>query len=133
MQYLLDTNICVFYLRGKFNLAKAIEARGYENCCVSEVTVAKLRYEAENSANPTKRHRLLDTFLQRIEIIPITDCIRTYAEVRVRLNRAGTPVHDNFDLMIAASAIYNKLTLVTDNLKDFINVAGIQIENWVER
>jgi tRNA(fMet)-specific endonuclease VapC len=116
-----------------FNIADAIEARGYENCCISEVTVAELRYGAENSANPTRHHQLVDIFLKRIETIPVTDCIRTYAEVKVRLNRRGTPVHNDFDILIAASAIYYKLTLVTDNLKDFINVAGIQIENWVER
>jgi tRNA(fMet)-specific endonuclease VapC len=133
MQYLLDTNICAFYLRGKFNIAEAIKARGYKNCCISEVTVAELRFGAENSANPAKHHQLVDTFLKRIAVIPITDCINTYAEVRARLNRRGTPVHNNFDLIIAASAIYYKLILVTDNMKDFINIAGIQIENWVER
>ena len=133
MRYLLDTNIRVFFFRNKFNIADTLRAKGTENCCVSEITVAELRYGAENSSNPQKHHHLLDTFLQWIITIPITDSIRTYAEEKVRLKKAGTPIHDEFDLLIGASAIYNGLTLVTDNLKDFKHFAGIKVENWVKR
>jgi tRNA(fMet)-specific endonuclease VapC len=91
MQYLLDTNICVFFFRNKFNVADTIKAKGTENCCVSEITVAELRYGAENSANPQKHHQLLDIFLQQIATIPITDSIRTYAEEKVRLKKAARP------------------------------------------
>jgi tRNA(fMet)-specific endonuclease VapC len=133
MQYLLDTSICVFFLRNKYNIANILWTKGIEHCCVSEITVAELRYGAENSADPQKHHQLLDTFLQRIMIIPITDSIRTYAAEKVRLIKAGTPIHDEFDLLIGTSAIYHKLTLVTDNLKDFKHFDGIKIENWVKR
>jgi tRNA(fMet)-specific endonuclease VapC len=133
MRYLLDTSICVFFFRDKFNVAETLRAKGLENCCVSEITVAELRYGAENSINPQKHHRLLDTFLQRIVIIPITNCIRTYAEEKVRLKKAGTLIHDEFDLLIGASAIHYKLTLVTDNLKDFKHFSGIKVENWAKR
>jgi tRNA(fMet)-specific endonuclease VapC len=133
VKYLLDTSICVFFFRDRFNIADALRAKGPENCCVSEITVAELRYGAENIINPQKHHQLLDAFLQQIATIPITNSIRTYAEEKVRLKKAGTPLHDEFDLLIGASAIYNGLTLVTDNLKDFKHMAGIQIENWTKR
>jgi tRNA(fMet)-specific endonuclease VapC len=133
MFYLLDTSICVFFFRNKFNIAEIIRIKGPENCCVSEITVAELRYGAENSTNPQKHHQLLDAFLQRIVTIPITNCIRTYAKEKVRLKKSGIPIHDEFDLLIGASAIYNGLTLVTDNLKDFNRFADIKIENWVKR
>ncbi|MFC6100383.1 PIN domain-containing protein [Olivibacter domesticus] len=54
MQYLLDTSICVFYLRGKLDLARIIREKGRSNFFISEVTVAELRYGAENSNNPKK-------------------------------------------------------------------------------
>jgi tRNA(fMet)-specific endonuclease VapC len=133
VQYLLDTNICVFFFRDKFNVANILHAKGIENCCVFEITVAELRYGAENSINPQKHHQLLDAFLQRIATIPITNSIRTYAKEKVRLKKAGTPIHDEFDLLIGASAICNELTLITDNLKDFKHFAGIKIENWIKR
>jgi tRNA(fMet)-specific endonuclease VapC len=49
MGYLLDTNICVFFLRGKLNLDEIIKRKGRENCFISEITVLELRYGAENS------------------------------------------------------------------------------------
>ena len=52
MQYLLDTNTCVFFLRGKLNLDDIIRDRGRENCFISEITILELRFGAENSDNP---------------------------------------------------------------------------------
>ena len=63
MQYLLDTNICVFYLRGKLNLDEQIKSKGRENCFVSEITVVELRYGAEHSNDPVKSHKVVDHFL----------------------------------------------------------------------
>jgi tRNA(fMet)-specific endonuclease VapC len=47
MQYLLDTNICIFFLRGKMNLDKIIKEKGKHNCFISEITVFELRFGAE--------------------------------------------------------------------------------------
>ncbi len=62
MQYLLDTNTCVFFLRGKLNLNQKIKDKGRESCYISEITVVELRYGAENSDNPAKSHKAVDGF-----------------------------------------------------------------------
>ena len=133
MKYLLDTNICVFFFRNKFNVADVLWEKGYENCCISEVTVAELRYGAENSPNPQKNHELIDAFLLQISSISITEGIRVYAKEKVRLKRAGIPIDDEFDLLIGATAIANNMILVTDNEKHFNRLSGIKIENWIKR
>ena len=133
MQYLLDTNICVFFLRGKLNLDEIIREKGTENCFVSEITVFELRYGAENSENATKSHKAVELFVNGITIIPIYSSIKKYAKEKVRLRRIGKPMHDEFDLLLGVTAIENKLTLVTDNEKDFVNIEGITIENWFVR
>ena len=51
MKYLLYTNICVHFLRGKFEVDKTIKLKGLENCYISEITVLELRFGAENSVN----------------------------------------------------------------------------------
>lgn len=56
MSYLLDTSICVFYLRGYLDLDNIIREKGLENIYISELTVFELRYGAENSDNPKKSH-----------------------------------------------------------------------------
>ena len=133
MKYLLDTNICVFFFRDKFNVADALLKKGYNNCCISEVTVAELRYGAENSPNPPKNHGLVDAFLQQIVAIPITESIRVYAKEKARLKKAGMSIDDEFDLLIGATAITNDLILVTDNEKHLNRLSDIKIENWVKR
>ena len=133
MQYLLDTNICVFFLRGKLNLDDLIKQIGRENCFISEITVVELRYGAENSDNPTKSHKSVDAFVGGLSIIPIYGSIKRYAKEKVRLRKIGKPMHDEFDLLIGVTAIKNKLTLVTDNIKDFEQLEGVKIENWFKR
>lgn len=133
MQYLLDTNICVYFLRGKLDLDNIIKGKGTKNCFISEITVFELRYGAENSENPTRSHKAVDLFINGITVIPIYSSIKKYAKEKVRLRRIGKPMHDEFDLLIGVTAVENKLTLVTDNEKDFINIDGIKIENWFAR
>lgn len=133
MQYLLDTNICVFFLRGKLNLDEIIKQKGKENCFISEITVFELRFGAENSENPTKSHKSIDLFVSGISIIPIYSSIKKYAKEKVRLRKLGKPINDEFDLLIGVTAVENNLTLVSDNQKDFENIEGIKMENWFRK
>ena len=130
MQYLLDTNICVFFLRGKLALDSIIRQKGRENCFISEITVVELYYGAEKSDNTVKSHKAVDSFINGLTIVPIYGSIKRYAKEKVRLNKLGFPINDDFDLLIGVTAIENKLILVTDNGKDFERLDGIKIENW---
>jgi len=133
MQYLLDTNICIYFLRGKLNLDEIIREKGKENCFISEITVFELRFGAENSENPAKSHKAVDLFVNGISVIPIFGSIKKYAKEKVRLRKIGKPINDEFDLLIGVTSVENKLTLVTDNGKDFENIDGIKIENWFRK
>ena len=133
MAYLLDTSTCVFFLRGKLNLDKKIQEVGLENCYISEITVAELRFGAENSADPIKSNKAVDVFLKGLAVIPIFGSIKRYAIEKVRLRKIGKPMNDEFDLLIGVTAIENQLILVTDNTKDFKLLNGIRMENWFER
>ena len=133
MQYLLDTNTCVFFLRGKLKLDEIIKEKGIDNIYISEITIVELRFGAENSDNPSKSHKAVDAFLNGLSIIPIFGCIRRYAKEKVRLRKLGKPMNDEFDLLIGVTSVENKLRLVTDNSKDFQNISGIKLENWFKR
>ncbi len=130
MQYLLDTSICVFYLRGKLALDEKIREKGRVNCYISEMTVFELRYGAENSDDPVQSHKAVDKFVNGLTLVPIYGCEKRYAKEKVRLRRLGTPMHDEFDLLIGVTSVEHQMTLVTDNEDDFIRIDGIKIENW---
>lgn len=133
MQYLLDTCICVFYLRGKLDLAAIIREKGRMNFFISEITVVELRFGAENSNHPVKAHQAVDDFINGLSIIPIFGSINRYAKEKVRLRKIGKPINDEFDLLIGITAVENGLILVTDNVKDFQRIESIQIENWYKK
>jgi len=126
----LDTNICVFFLRGKLNFNQFVEEQWRECCCISEVTILELRFGAENSNDPQKHHYVVDVFLSDLKVIPIAKSVDIYAREKVRLRKIGVPMHDEFDLIIGATAISSDLILVTDNVKHFKNFQGLKIENW---
>jgi len=132
-EYLLDTNICVFFLRGKLNLDEIIREKGRENCYLSEISVLELRFGAENSDNPAKAHKIVDAFLNGLSIIPIYSSINRYAKEKVRLRKIGKPMNDEFDLLIGVTAVEHKLVLVTDNTKHFKHLDRIKTENWYTR
>ncbi|MBX2898564.1 MAG: type II toxin-antitoxin system VapC family toxin [Cyclobacteriaceae bacterium] len=129
-KFLLDTNICIYFLKGQHNLDKKIEAVAVENCFISEITLAELKFGAENSEHKEKNRSIVNEFVNRFTIIPIFNSIDVYAREKARLRREGTPL-DDFDLLIGATAISNNLILVTRNVSDFERLGEIQIENWV--
>jgi tRNA(fMet)-specific endonuclease VapC len=133
MQYLLDTSICVFCLRGKLDLESLIHEKGQDNFFISEITVFELRFGAENSSNPKKSHKGVDNLINGLSIVPIFGSIQRYAKEKVRLRKMGRPINDQFDLLIGVTAVTNNLILVTDNIKDFEQIDGIMIENWYKR
>lgn len=134
-KYLLDTNICIFLLRGKYNVDKKIDSIGLENCYISEITIAELKYGAELGRQQGLQRRLqdLDKFLASIHILPITAALDKFASEKVRLRLLGTPAEDNFDLLIGCTAIVYGMVMVTENLKDFKRISGVHLENWIER
>jgi tRNA(fMet)-specific endonuclease VapC len=128
-QYLLDTNICAYFLNGKFNLSAKIEAVGIENCFVSEITLAELKYGVEKSTHNEKNRKTLEIFQDKFSIIPIFPSLDVYAKEKARLKVKGR-ILDDFDLLIGSTAIFSNMILVTRNVSDFDRLEKIVIEDW---
>lgn len=131
MDYLLDTNICIHYFKGQFDLKEKIERIGFQRFAISEITLAELIYGAEKSQNKSQNVKVVEDFAERIAIIPIFDSIRIYGKEKARLKQKGTIISD-LDLFIGATAIVNDMILVTRNIKEFERLANIKIENWID-
>ncbi len=129
-QYLLDTNIIIFYIRGQYDLEKKFKSVGIENCFISEITLAELLHGAEKSHNPSKNLKIVEEIQNNISLVPIFNSLRTYAKEKSRLETLGTPV-DDFDLLIGATAIANNLILVTNNTKHFKRMDNLTLEDWI--
>ena len=132
MKYILDTNICIHFFRGKFDLLTKFEEVGIHNCSISEITLAELVYGAEKSQNPIKNHKLIKDFIERVAVLPIYSAIYMYGKEKARLSTLGKNIGD-FDLLIGATAVENELIMVTENISEFERIKDIKIQNWIKR
>ena len=129
--YLLDTNACIRILNNSSaNLVTHLQQHKPSEIFLCSIVKAELWYGAYHSARPADNLRVLDRFFKPFSSLPFDDpCSLIYGRMRSDLAKLGTPVGPN-DLMIAAIALNNKLTLITANTKEFGRVAGLSMENW---
>jgi len=128
-KYLIDTNIAIFYMKGKFDLETKFDKVTAESCFISEMTLAELKFGVEKSEKAEKNKKALDNFLTGVQILPIFHSLDLYAKEKARLQKAGTPV-DDFDLLIGVTSVTHKLTMVTNNTTHFKRISGIKLEDW---
>lgn len=130
MTFLLDTDICIYAMNGNQRVISMLLAKDREEIVVSVITEAELRTGAAKSTSPLKALRHLQEFLRPLNVADFTSADATsYAQLRADLERAGTPIGP-LDTLIAAQALARKLTLVTNNVREFRRVKGLDLENW---
>ena len=128
MKYLLDTSAVVNFLRGKQSINETVIKAG---AAVSIITRAELYYGALKSSQPKRNLDLVNGFLEELEINTVNlseGIVLTYARLKTQLEKQGRRL-DEFDLLIAASALENNFTLVTENAKHFSRIKDLRIFN----
>lgn len=86
-KYLLDTNICIYFIKGKFGLHEKIVTVGQESCFISEITVAEMKYGVENSKTPEIMAPIVTAFLSKFVVIPIYACLDIYAKEKAKIRK----------------------------------------------
>jgi len=130
MKFLLDTDTCIYGLKQNAVVLKRLLAQKPEDIAVSVITEAELRTGAEKSGFAAKTLRLLENFLRPLAILEFTSSdAETYAQVRAKLERAGTLIGP-LDTLIAAQSVSRKLVLVSNNEREFHRVHGLHVQNW---
>jgi len=126
---MLDTDICSYIIKRRpATLLERFEKHA-ESLNVSVMTAAELRFGAEKARRP-KLAELVEAYLERLAILDWTNEVSGhYARIRSELEHSGRPI-GNMDLLIASHAVSQRMTLVTNNLKHFSHVPGLQVEVW---
>ena len=127
-QYLLDTNVLIDMFKGNLRVQERIFRADFHNCCISEITLAELYVGAFKGGRP-KQLQEIGFVCKRFRILPITPALERYARLRVQLEGKGESI-DDFDLLIAATALTEGCTLVTHNLRHFDRIDGLHTEDW---
>ena len=133
MQYLLDTNICIYLIK-KRPLATLERFRQYspKDVAISAITLFELQYGIEKSQYRERSENALAKFLLPLNLIEFDRFTAVEAAmIRAQLEKKGMPIGP-YDLLIAGLARSLDMTLVTNNIKEFERIDGLHIENWAE-
>lgn len=132
MAYLLDTSMLSDLVRNPQGVvASRLAAAGEDSVCTSIVVAGEVRYGAAKSGSGKLADRV-NLLLSAMAVLPLeSPADRQYAELRHHLTRRGTPIGPN-DLLIAAHALAEGLTVVTANIREFSRVPALAVENWLQ-
>lgn len=130
-RYLLDTNICIYLFKKRHHILERMNQVGWENCYISEITLAELYYGASISGQKKMKMNEIHLLEEYLTILPIRPTIEKYGDYKSLLKKQGLLI-DDFDLLIGCTAVHNKLIMVTENVKHLSRIPNILIENWIQ-
>lgn len=130
--YLLDTNICIDFIRGNKKVRDKIINAGENHCYISIITLYELTFGAYYAGEEYREKELakIELIKDIMQIIDLPDDASYYARKQAELQSNGIAI-DSFDMLIATTAMANNLILVTDNMKHFKRIKGLELENWI--
>ena len=132
---MLDTDTCIFLMRGESPaLAAKVQSVPLQQQVMSAVTFAELTYGVQASAAAKRKQNqsVLDSLVLHLAVLDWPqDAAKHYAEIRADLKKRGAHL-GAADLMIAAHARAMGAIVVTNNVKDFERVKGLEVENWTK-
>ena len=133
--FMLDTDTCIFLMRGESEKLKLkVQAMPLQQQVMSAVTFAELTYGVQASAVAKRKQNqtVLDSLVLHLAVLDWPSAAATYySEIRSDLKKRGAQL-GSADLMIAAHARAIGAVVVTNNVKDFGRVKGLEIENWLK-
>ena len=132
LQYMLDTNICIYVIKNYPPKLRERFNRLAEQLCISSVTLAELHYVAEKSARRLENLQAIGQFCARLEVLAFpAKAAAHFGQIRADVERLGTPVRP-LDMLIGAHARAEGLIVVTNNAREFRRLPGVRVENWMD-
>lgn len=131
--YAFDTDTCIEFLHGNLPLAyKIMRSSDPSLFGIPAVVEGELRLGAEKSSRTLDAMISVERFLAPLALLPFDSaCATQYAKIRCFLEGKGCVIGQN-DMLIAATALANNATLVTNNTREFQRIPGLSVESWTE-
>lgn len=128
--YLLDTDIVIYALKGHRGVVENLKNRLHSEIAISAVTLMELYYGAYKSQNIESNLAKVNRLETVLEILPADrGIVETFGRLKSNLEKKGRPL-DDFDLILAATALSHNMVLVSNNQRHYRRIAGLKTENW---
>ena len=129
MQFLLDTNACIDFIRDKGSIRDRMKSHPFADFGISSIVYAELMHGAKHSPHPERNISATENFCQKLNLLSFdAAAAEAFAEVRLDLEKEGLRI-GAYDMLIAAHAISLGLTCITSD-GAFQRVRGLKVENW---
>lgn len=133
MKYMLDTNMCIYAIKNRFEgLKEYMSNIPVFEMCISTITLSELKHGVYKSMAKEKNSEALFRFLSTMKVLPFDEAAADeYGKIKAFLEKKGTPI-GTMDTLIAAHAKSQNLIVVTHNTREFMRVENLIVEDWVE-
>ena len=132
MKWMLDTDTCIEIIKKHPIALKKLRGKSIGQVGISSITLGELAFGAEKSSRPEDARAALDEFLLALEIAAFDEhAAMSYGEVRGSLARHGKPIGP-LDTLIGSHAHVMDVVLVTHNTREFAQIEGLRLEDWIE-
>jgi predicted nucleic acid-binding protein len=129
-KYILDTDTCIYWLKGNENIERSIIRHGLGNVFITVITECELFYGAYKSIKKDKNLAVVEELKTKIKTLHTVSGVPSlYGKIKAELESKGQTL-DDADLLTASIALLNNATLVTNNIEHFKRINGLKIENW---
>lgn len=132
IDYMLDTDMCIYIMKNH-----PPEIREILNGCpigsvsISSIILAELSFGISKSQQKERNENALKDFLKYCDVKDWPfQAAEIYGAILAELQLKGNIIGGN-DLLIAAHAVYEEATLITNNVKEFERVTNLELENWL--
>ena len=132
IEYILDTDTCIYWLKGKEEVRSKVEQIGVDNLRITIITLAELKYGAFNSQKVSENLKNINDFLGKVKVLLLDeDAAERFGRIKAGLRRTGQLIED-FDILIGSIVLSHGGVLVTNNFEHFKRISGLTHENWVQ-
>ena len=129
--YLLDTNAVSRHLGGRHpEITARVRASVPGTLFLCSIVKAELLFGAWKSPDPRRTLERLENIFSDLDSFPFDDAAASvFGKLEAHLSRQGQRIGPH-DTMIAAIALANNLTLITNNTREFSRVPDLKVEDW---
>lgn len=130
--YVLDTDTCIYWLKGEEKVREKVEQVGADSLRMTIISLAELKYGAYYSRKQRENLENIDKFLRKVKVLPLNhDAADRFGKIKAELRTSGQAIQD-FDVLIASITLSHQGVLVTNNVDHFKRIRGLNYENWYQ-
>ncbi len=132
MRHLIDTNWVIDALRGgdrSLRVQRRIDELAHQGIAMSVLSLAELSVGLHRTTEPQQARATLQDVIEDFSLLDVdVETCEIFGRIKAQLQRGGNPI-ENFDTMIAATALQHDLTLLTNNRRHFARIEGLRLES----